>query len=363
MIANSAIAKKNNNVEDRGGNHELFEHFMHSWVGYEIVQILFKYGLTPKIRTDLQDWSPQLHELFSYFEDKQRSTSNKPAQMLETLFEGTEHCSYFKKLPYGRRIKFEKMSNTTIPLVILTWLRQLQEYFFDQSEMKETIDWNDYGRYCNVPLRYAVNKGISNIHMSKANSTDPEKIDSIDCVAPNKKYSTKVVKSLFDWAELILCRENSYVENIAKSFENKKKKNFPQQYKMTTHSYKKTETKKGESRGDIETYTPEDQQHKTPEMLMSLVSGFMIDEIVRLPKATGKKNLSQKNIDLINKTNQAAACLVEYVNKTGETEKKFNTLKELKKFMTDEAEKQKEDNDGESSEEDEEEEYDDENDD
>jgi hypothetical protein len=53
-----------------------------------------------------------------------------------------------------------------------------------------------------------------------------EKIDSIDCVAPNKKYSTKVVKSLFDWAELILCRENSYVENIAKSFENKKRKTF-----------------------------------------------------------------------------------------------------------------------------------------
>ncbi len=66
---------------------------------------------------------------------------------------------------------------------------------------------------------------------------------------------------------------------------------------------------------------------------------------------------------MINKTNQAAACLVEYVNQTGEKEKKFNTLKELKKFMADEAEKQKKDNYGESSEEDEEEEYDDEEDD
>jgi hypothetical protein len=196
---------------------------MHSWVGYEIVQILFKYGLTPKIWTDLQDWSPQLHELFSYFEDKQRSTSNKPTEMLEILFEGTEHCSYIEKLPFGRRIKFEKMSNTTIPLVILTWLRQLQGYFFKQSEMKESIDWNDYGRYCNVPSKFAVPKGVYNIHMSKANSTDAEKIDSIDSIAPNKKYSTKVVKSLFNWAELILYRESSYVENIAKTFEKKEK--------------------------------------------------------------------------------------------------------------------------------------------
>lgn len=97
-------------------------------------------------------------------------------------------------------------------------------------------------------------------------------------------------------------------------------------------------------------------------MLMSLISGFMIDEIDRLPKATGK-NLSKKNIDLINKTNRAAACLVEYVNQTGETEKKFKTLKELKKFMADEAEKQKEEYDGESSEDDKEEEYNDEEDD
>ncbi len=121
--------------------------------------------------------------------------------------------------------------------------------------MKETIDWNDYyGRYCNVLSRYAVPKGVSNIHMSKANSKDAEKIDSIDSVAPNKKYSTKVVKSLIDCVELILCRENSYVENIAKTFENKKKKHFPLHYEMTYDSYKKKEMKKGDNRGEIETY-------------------------------------------------------------------------------------------------------------
>ena len=141
--------------------------------------------------------------------------------MLEILFEGTEHCRYFENLPFGRRIKFEKMSNTTIPLVILTWLKQLQEYFFKQSEMKESIDWNDYGQYCNVPSKYAVPKGVYNIHMSKANSTNAEKLIQLTASHQTKKYSTKVVKSLFDWAELILCRENSYVENIAKTFENK----------------------------------------------------------------------------------------------------------------------------------------------
>ena len=150
------MQKENDNVEDRGGNHELFEHFMHSWVGYEIVQNLFKYVLTPKIRTDLKNWLPQLHELFSHFEERQRNPEKKPTKMIEVLFENPEHCSYFEKLPFGKRTKFETMSNAAIPLVILTWLRQLQEYFFNQPEMKESRDWSDYGQYCNVPSKYAV---------------------------------------------------------------------------------------------------------------------------------------------------------------------------------------------------------------
>ncbi len=85
------------------------------------------------------------------------------------------------------------------------------------------------------------------------------------------------------------------MKNIAKVFENKKKKHFPQHYNMTTNSCKKKETKKGDIRGEIETYTLEDKQHKIPEMLMSLVSGFMIDKIDRLPKPTGKKIEPTKN--------------------------------------------------------------------
>jgi hypothetical protein len=78
---------------------------------------------------------------------------------------------------------------------------------------------------------------------------------------------------------------------------------------MTTHSYKKKETKKGVSTGEIETNTPEDQEHKTPEMLMSLVSGFMIDEIDRLPKATGKKFKPKKyRFDKQNKSSSSMPC-------------------------------------------------------
>ena len=132
-------------VEDKGGNHGLFEHLMHSWVGYELVKVLLKYGLSPKLWSDLNEWLPELFELFSYFGKKQRDPSKSPTRLLNILFKNTEHSSYFGKLPFGKRTKFEKMANTTIPLVILTWLRQLQEHFFEQPENSPHIDWNDSG--------------------------------------------------------------------------------------------------------------------------------------------------------------------------------------------------------------------------
>ncbi len=75
------------------------------------------------------------------------------------------------------------------------------------------------------------------------------------------------------------------------------------------------------------TVTPEDQQCKTPAQLMSTVSSFMINEIARMPKMTGKKKVSQKNIELINNANRAAACLVEYSIKSEEDKSNSNHLK------------------------------------
>jgi hypothetical protein len=217
----------------------------------------------------------------------------------------------------------------------LTWLRQLQEHFFEQPENNPLIDWNDSGRYCNVPVKFAVSKGVNHVHMSKANNKNAFKIESFDSIKPNKKHSKKVVKSLFEWAERILYRETAYVQDITKSIE-KGTKSTPTKYTMTDKNYQ--EISQNETINDeIDTVTPEDQQRKTPAQLMSTVSGFMINKIARMPKMTGQKRASKKNIELINNANRAAACLVEYVNKVGEGQKKFKSLEELKQHMTKEA--------------------------
>ena len=68
----------------------------------------------------------------------------------------------------------------------------------------------------------------------------------------------------------------------------------------------------------------------------------MMDEIKKLSKA-------KKNIDSINSTNRAVACLVQYVNTV--EQKSFTTVDEMKEYMAEKAKSNKNTNEDESSEE------------
>ena len=175
-------------LQNRGGNHDLFAHLMHSWVGFELVQVFKAFGLSPKLRNDLNNLSPDLFILFSYFGEKQRDSSKKDEaeRLLNILFNKTEHSSYFSKQPFGKKTKFLKMEHTTIPLVILTWLQQLQEHFYRQPTISPSSDWNDNRRYCNAQQKLAVKKGVNNIHISKATATSLHNITSFDDIKKKK---------------------------------------------------------------------------------------------------------------------------------------------------------------------------------
>jgi hypothetical protein len=104
---------------------------------------------------DLESWSPDLFNLFSYLSDKQGDPSKKERaeELLTILFDKTLRNRYFGKLPFGSKDKFAKMTNTTLPLVVLMWLRQLEEYFYKFGDTNESRDWNAHGKYCPVKAR------------------------------------------------------------------------------------------------------------------------------------------------------------------------------------------------------------------
>ena len=83
---------------------------------------------------------------------------------------------------------------------------------------------------------------------------------------------------------------------------------------MLETSYKPTKEETRDS-VNIVGFTPQQQQNKTQEQLFLHVSNFMKDKIETLRKKAHKKNTNQKDLKLLNCANEAAACLVELVNK------------------------------------------------
>ena len=128
------IAKKPSTIKTDRGDNLGFQEFIQSWVCYELVKVLNVFGLQPKIRPDLEAWSPDLFSTFFYLCN--RSTSNtkdkmKAFEILDLLFDKTEHISYFGKMNFGSKEKFKTATYSSLYLLILTWLRQLEQYFYN----------------------------------------------------------------------------------------------------------------------------------------------------------------------------------------------------------------------------------------
>ncbi len=95
IISTTSIAKRNGDCDDRGA-FNVFQDLIHSWVGYELVKVLLTFGLTLKIHEDLEEWSPDLFNVFTYMGNKKRDTNKEEAERILTiLFQKTQHNSYF----------------------------------------------------------------------------------------------------------------------------------------------------------------------------------------------------------------------------------------------------------------------------
>ena len=61
------------------GNSLVFQEFIQSWVGYELVKVLNVFGLQPNIRSDLAHWSPDLFATFSYLRNRSNNQHKRKA--------------------------------------------------------------------------------------------------------------------------------------------------------------------------------------------------------------------------------------------------------------------------------------------
>jgi hypothetical protein len=134
-IIATKIAKKSFEGKDKGES-SIFHQFIHYWIHYECVKVLVVFGIQPTIRSDIESWSSELHAVLMYFTSKTENSvyKVKALQVLETLFDNTDHNGYFNKVNIGSKQRFNHDPNPILNLVILSYLRQLQQLFYQVGE-------------------------------------------------------------------------------------------------------------------------------------------------------------------------------------------------------------------------------------
>jgi hypothetical protein len=181
-----------------------------TWVTYEVVKVIFLYGLNPELNTTIKEVAPQIQTYIQYIEDSKESTYETAETVHKSLFNKTLHSFYFLRCKFADvdKVLWKDNVKITIPIIILTWLRQFQQGFNEQTT---TICWSTLGNSTpidNIP------KGDSNdrlglVYLFKPHTPESlKKVKSHTDIKPDETYEATetnyTIKSLEMWAMMLL---------------------------------------------------------------------------------------------------------------------------------------------------------------
>jgi hypothetical protein len=132
----------------------------------------------------------------------QKDDEKKQAQVcVDILFQPkkTEHYGSFIRCEHGTKMNFKNMTNFAIPLVILTWHRMIQEYFWKH----ENKTFFHYENFMEQKQRFP--KNVVDLYIINSIGTEVN-ITSFDMIRPNSDadISKEACLSLLEWANYLL---------------------------------------------------------------------------------------------------------------------------------------------------------------
>jgi hypothetical protein len=197
------------------------------------VKVLNVFGLQPKIKTDLADWSPDLFATFIYLSNRNKDQyKDKANKMLDLLFDHTKHNSYFIKLNFGSKENFKTLNNSSLYLLILTLLRHLEEYYFSfEGNGDCRSDWNKYGKYFGTSSTLKA-ASLANINMAQANE-ERRPVTHVKHFEPDNRIGVCV--SLEEWGARIFTPDIPQILHDAKIECKKTKIQFEHSKKLKGH--------------------------------------------------------------------------------------------------------------------------------
>ena len=305
QILSTKIAMKKFEEGTDRGEMLIFQSFMHSWVCYECLKVLSVFGLQPTIRADIESWSPQLRDLLTFYSDKTKNVAYQSgaSTAVDVLFDSTDHSSYFGKHSFGSKTKFDTSIDPILYLVVLTWSRQLQQFFFEIEDTDEKRDWNVYGRYYGTLKQSRSDIGLGYMHMSTADSTEKTLILNMSFFRPDENRRD-VISSLEEWAARLLQpgvegldeRGNLLGKETSDRFKRAKDPKKFEKFKFTNNDYTKrstTKTPQGtptRAKEIIINTSPERHITKSKDELLLSICDTLRAQLSSVKKTPSKRN-------------------------------------------------------------------------
>jgi hypothetical protein len=205
LIIAKYLAKLKDAVKKDRGSPGVYHEMIQTWVTYELVKVIYIFRLNPSPNDDLSNFAPEIDTYIAYLrtgdedkDNKKYATTTHELLMRQTLHTGVFHkCSFAKvEMPvWNNDVKY------MIPIVILTWLRQLEEYFFQYE--KET--WAVLGDYLGNEKAEPKNPFRKVVLKNKSGQT--YRVREYSDIKPDKTFKKKrkaVSTSLEEWAMCLL---------------------------------------------------------------------------------------------------------------------------------------------------------------
>ncbi len=261
-----------------------------------MVKVLHVFGLQTKVRKDINEWLDDLFKTFAYLSNKNNEEYKENAlRVLDILLNKTDHNSYFTKLNFVCKEKFKRGHNYTLHLVVLTWLRQLQQFFSAQKERDTKGDWNKYGKYWGTSSLAKIHLLLTSINMAQANRDQQTPVDNISFFLPDKEKKGVCI-FLEEWAAQILkpnistALDNAMTDSKTKTRFGCAKK--PEAFKITEVDYKmmSDEEERGITNHTYNT-SPDQNKNKPKEELILNISTTIKN---LLTKANAKQKRPRK---------------------------------------------------------------------
>jgi hypothetical protein len=130
-----AKAKHKSDKTDKGAPG-IYQEMIQTWVTNELVKVMYIYGLNPEPNDHLESYAPEIETYIHYLKKLQEDYEDKAKAIHELLHDCTLYIGVLKKCSFAKvqTITWDVDIKSMLPILVVTWLRQLQQFFIKQEK-------------------------------------------------------------------------------------------------------------------------------------------------------------------------------------------------------------------------------------